>query len=69
MPKTNFTPSSMKVKINSKELSSNSPKYDIYRIIKDTHHKGRVGDFLHYALFLPNSKHSHWWEKASFRTE
>lgn len=53
----------------SKELGQHSPKHEIVRIIKDTYHKLRTGDFLHYALFLPNGKHSQWWEKASFRTK
>lgn len=53
----------------SKSINSKSKKFDIYQVIKTKYHTMRTGDFLHYALFLPNSKDPDWREKGCFWNE
>lgn len=51
---------------NPKLINSKSNKFAICEVIKTKYHVRRTGNFLHYALFLPNSKDPDWREKGGF---
>jgi hypothetical protein len=46
-----------------KTLTIKSKKFEMCNIIKDKYHIHHSGDFLHYAVFIPNSKDPDWREK------
>lgn len=49
-----------------KSISIKSNKFEICNIIKSKYHIHLSGDFLHYAVFLPNSKDPDWCEKGRY---
>ncbi len=53
----------------TKLVNPKSKKFEICDIIKAKHHIHRSGDFLHYAVILPNGKDPDWREKVGFRYE
>ncbi len=55
--------------INSKSINPKSNKFAMCEVIKTKYHSVRVGDFLHYATFLPNAKDPDWREKGGFWNE
>ncbi len=52
-----------------KSITPKSKKFDICEIIKTKHHIHLSGDFLHYAVFLPNAKNPDYFEKGRYRNE
>jgi hypothetical protein len=52
-----------------KVINTKSKKFSICEIIKTKFHSNRSGDYLHYALILPNGKDPDWREKGRFRNE
>lgn len=52
-----------------KTITNKSKKFEICDIIKTKHHIHQTGTYLHYAVFLPNSKDPDWWEKGCLWNE
>jgi hypothetical protein len=52
-----------------KSITTKSKKFDMCEIIKSTYHIHLSGDFLHYAVFLPNAKDADYYEKGIYWNE